>query len=685
MSEPISKTGTSPAPTPVGGPSEGLDEHGGVTEIRGTAFRIRSDPRRGAAARSVTGPAAWDALLARAAPVPGGRSENRILEGEGRGDPVRLRPGRRGGWLGAWLGDRYASPARVFREFELLRALEVRRIDCARAVLAVARRRGLFWTTTLGTVELEGTCDAARWLEAGPSAEAIEAAATATAHTLRACHDAGVLHGDLQLRNLMIGPVDAPTLRCTLIDFDRARQVEAPTPAARMREAMRLLRSVEKRGLSERVPSAVRARWLEAYCAGDAALERAMRQALPRERRRLARHRLGWRLARRLGRSGSSTGALVAFLLQASLGLCVLGPLGCEAQPTPIERPTEAPRRSLLAVGDTGRERPFPSLFEGQRAVARGMTAEARVRPVDGLVLLGDNFYWDGLHRSELIPRIETNLVAPYCYFLRLDGPRSREVEEACATPPEERAPVPILAVLGNHDIEHTESIVLQRTLLPEFLPDWRISPGLADVVELGDGISLILFESEPAIDDREAVAEAIASAVSRAAGPWRILATHRPIATDDLGNRRLGGYPEFVRAGLARAGRPVQLVLAAHHHNLQAFEVSTPRPSLQLGLGSGARAEPPLSLNHPDARFGRMALGFARIDLLGRGPEERLAVTLIETANLPIVFGLQPPRAVARFEVDREGRVRSQQIAGPAFEAEQHDDRTGYREREHE
>jgi hypothetical protein len=311
------------------------------------------------------------------------------------------------------------------------------------------------------------------------------------------------------------------------------------------------------------------------------------------------------------------------------------------------------------------------------------MTDEARARPVAGVVLLGDNFYWDGLDREHLLPRLRQNLVRPYCYFLRLDGPRSAEVEEACGLPATLRSPVPIFAVLGNHDVERPESMQLQREVVPRFLPNWRMAGGLADVVELGSGISLILFESEPAIDDPEAIGRAIESAVRAARGPWRILATHRPIATDDLGNRRLGGYPDFVRQGLAAADRPVQLVLTAHHHSLQAFEVGPPIPSLHIGVGSGARAEPPLSLNHPDARFGRLALGFARVDLVGRGPAERLAVTLIQTPSLPILSGLIDAARVARFEVDLTGRVVSARVEGPVFEPGQQDDRQGPRERD--
>ncbi|MEE3327503.1 MAG: metallophosphoesterase [Myxococcota bacterium] len=322
--------------------------------------------------------------------------------------------------------------------------------------------------------------------------------------------------------------------------------------------------------------------------------------------------------------------------------------------------PVEDARYSILALGDTGKKDVFAQSLGGQIAVANAMVAEAMANPVDALILLGDNFYWDGLDRENLVPRVRENLVTPYCYFLRLDGPRSSEVEEACRVPERDRVPVPIYAVLGNHDFILPGSPELEREVVPEFLPDWHVGSGLTELIELTDGISLILFESEVDLWDKVGIGREIARAIREAKGPWRILATHRPIATNDEGQKILGGYPEFVLKGIEASGLPVQLVLAGHHHSLQIFETTEPLPALHVGAGSGSHTKPPLAQDHPDVRFSRMALGFARIDLVGRGEEERLVVTLTETADWPILSAVDPPRRVARFEVDQEGRVSS-------------------------
>ena len=84
------------------------------------------------------------------------------------------------------------------------------------------------------------------------------------------------------------------------------------------------------------------------------------------------------------------------------------------------------------------------------------------------------------------------------------------------------------------------------------------------------------------------------------------------------------------------------------------------PVASLQLGLGSGARAEPPLaSDDHPQSRFRQRSLGFARVDLAGSGEDERLVATLIQTPPWPFLNALPVSQGpVARFAVDRAGRV---------------------------
>jgi hypothetical protein len=62
-----------------------------------------------------------------------------------------------------------------------------------------------------------------------------------------------------------------------------------------MAEIMRLHRSLVKRNLIPTSRSWASEIFLEAYCAGDGVLRRALESRMPFERRRLALHRLGYR------------------------------------------------------------------------------------------------------------------------------------------------------------------------------------------------------------------------------------------------------------------------------------------------------------------------------------------------------------------------------------------------------
>jgi len=255
------------------------------------ADRFRAQPGAAAVARN---PAA---ILEPAERVPGGRGPHRLLPARDWGTKVRVRPGRRGGLLGPLLGDRYASPEPCLREHALVVALAAEALPVPTPVFAAAWRSGWGWRCAVATVEREGAVDLAGWLDGGPSAQERRAAARAVGRTLKRLHDAGVTHGDLQLRNLLLEPDSAAGAPdCLAIDFDRARRGPSLRPAARMREWIRLERSFHRTGRDAFLTPRIRAAALAAYGGSDRGLRRAMLDRLPRERARLRRHRLAWRL-----------------------------------------------------------------------------------------------------------------------------------------------------------------------------------------------------------------------------------------------------------------------------------------------------------------------------------------------------------------------------------------------------
>lgn len=343
--------------------------------------------------------------------------------------------------------------------------------------------------------------------------------------------------------------------------------------------------------------------------------------------------------------------------LARAAGLLALSvAVGCG--PAPREDPpwVGAVRHSLIAVGDTGRNNQPLVAFDRQVGTAMGMAAEHAARPADGLLFLGDNFYFDGLEARTLERQLRANLVRPYCMFLDLSGLLSVRVEGACRLAPEARRPVPVYAILGDHDYKVPESTTLQRELIPYYVANWHMSRADFDVFELGSGLSLVVAESTPYRGTGDFAG--LVAALRRAPGPWRILAIHHPPAfKPEL------VYSQGALAAVRDAGVPVQLLLSGDEHNLQVLAPEGGDPGLHAIAGGGAEGE---ALEAGRSRhFGIPSQGFARIDLLGPHGEdegERLMVSFVATPGLPLEYHFAArPRVVARWSVDPEGRIREE------------------------
>lgn len=367
-------------------------------------------------------------------------------------------------------------------------------------------------------------------------------------------------------------------------------------------------------------------------------------------------------------RSGLSAvrAALGAVALACSVGLgaaCSDGGSGRAPPPLPGDS-----LYAFFALGDTGRPSLLSALRSGQRAVAWGMEREDARRSVDAVVLLGDNFYPHGLEEATLVRQVREHIVRPYCRFLRLDGPRSAEVRDACPGSALGHGR-PLYAVLGNHDYGNATSPTLQRDTLPAFVPSFDLPEEVAALRRLGDGIDLILVDSERLLEGADPAP--LRQALRASTGPWRVLALHRPVA---LANGPQGGpeggemrLRETVRRAVADAGVRVHLTLAGHTHNMQVLAEPDPMP-LHVVAGSGATTRR-VARGDATRRFGRAAVGFARIDRV-RGPEgERLIATLFESPRYPAVQAVlgEPAWVIARFSVDPDGGVRDELAGTPA------------------
>ena len=211
------------------------------------------------------------------------------LGGTGRGaasGPARLvlRPLRRGGWLSPWLGCSLLGPQRPFRELACNAELRRRGAPVARPAFAAAwRRAGPLWNAVYATWEEERAENGQIFLAAAPPRTALRCALRAVGTALRRFHDAGGIHPDLNLRNVLLRR-RGTHFDVIVIDLDGARVAREVTPQERMRGLMRLYRSALKVGLLPRVGLTGCAQLFGAYCGTDRQLRRALRNRLARER-----------------------------------------------------------------------------------------------------------------------------------------------------------------------------------------------------------------------------------------------------------------------------------------------------------------------------------------------------------------------------------------------------------------
>ena len=169
-----------------------------------------------------------------------------------------------------WLGESYfGRRRRPFAEFWALAEARRRGLPVPEPLAAVVERGRWTYRGVLVTAEVPGAVPLPEFLAAGAAPDA----AAALGRRLREIHDAGLLHPDLHLGNVLVLPL-AHGVDVAFVDLDRARLSERPLgAAARRRGLARLRRSARKIDPAGRlVPEA----WLRAV---EDAYETAPRRA----------------------------------------------------------------------------------------------------------------------------------------------------------------------------------------------------------------------------------------------------------------------------------------------------------------------------------------------------------------------------------------------------------------------
>ena len=180
--------------------------------------------------------------------VRGGRGRVRIVDAGSLGEAV-VRPYRRGGVVERFNERHYFLGERAFAELVTTHRLWRRGAPVPEALAAVQRKRGIAYTACLVTRRVPRCIPASHALR-GRSAAEVDGILEAMGRAVRALHQAGGRHADLNAHNLLVPEERDGAVK--VIDLDRARVSPGPVVgAAAAANLRRLLRSLRKLGLDD--------------------------------------------------------------------------------------------------------------------------------------------------------------------------------------------------------------------------------------------------------------------------------------------------------------------------------------------------------------------------------------------------------------------------------------------------
>jgi len=228
----------------------------------------------------------------------------RVPLGPAAGSCALVRHYRRGGLFQRLLKDGYLGKGRFFREVSVTEEARVRGVPTVE-VLAVRAQRVLPWVyrADLVTREIQGARDLQAYLASRSGGEKAwdrperVRVVSQVAGLVRRMHDAGLLHADLNLKNVLLRGT-GQDLECFVIDLDKARILPGPVGhRGRMKNLLRLHRSLEKLGFAGgTVTLRDVIRFARVYSRGDRTLMRSIRNRIRKPPLSLRMHRFFWRL-----------------------------------------------------------------------------------------------------------------------------------------------------------------------------------------------------------------------------------------------------------------------------------------------------------------------------------------------------------------------------------------------------
>ena len=220
------------------------------------------------------------------------------------GKRMVLRQYSHGGLLRTITGNLYFFGARSFRELALTEEIRSCGISTISPIGAIHHRIFfLFYKAYFLSLEVPTAIDLIQYFQemrTRPTRENLlskRKTIRSVGLLIRQFHQAGFFHGDLQLKNILIAGD-----QLLLIDFDRSYRKQSLSLQEKMRNLLRLNRSVEK-WIQQGLPLTQTDRWRSflAYAGDDRKIREAMRKALQTYSLRLVFYRLGWTVEKIVG------------------------------------------------------------------------------------------------------------------------------------------------------------------------------------------------------------------------------------------------------------------------------------------------------------------------------------------------------------------------------------------------
>jgi tartrate-resistant acid phosphatase type 5 len=272
---------------------------------------------------------------------------------------------------------------------------------------------------------------------------------------------------------------------------------------------------------------------------------------------------------------------------------------GRPGSPQPPAARLEPPGPRFFAVGDSGTGGP------DQYQVGRAIRDKCRASGCDFGVLLGDNFYPDGVASAD-DPQWRTKFEDPYAELVGMG--------------------VPFYGVLGNHDYADGRDFGLgeHQVAYGAGHPHWRM-PAPHYVFDHGSVLFLVLDTTRLDAGQRDAEREQDAMAKGALEGNsrrWVIALGHHPYASNGQNGDARRPLARFLQA---RVCGKADVYLAAHDHNLQVLPPPPGCDSLQIISGGGGYQLYALPGGHPSL-FQAQAFGFVYVTVEG----DRLTLEMV-------------------------------------------------------